>query len=230
MIICNNCGSAGSIDEVKARHPTALSCCPERDTRVTVINVRGTGGSGKSTLVKNIMALYPDKVEGFIPGRKQPILTNLSGNGRRTLVVPGHYNTACGGCDTVKTVDQVYEIVQDAAARGCDVLYEGIMVMDDTKRADKLARDPNVVMFIIGLTTPAEDCVKAIQDRRDARGETKPLNPKNTVDRAKRCEAGLDKLKGMKKFNGVGATVERWSREAAFSRVKRLLDLEQSFA
>lgn len=30
MLRCTGCGSADTIEEIRAKHPKALSCCPER--------------------------------------------------------------------------------------------------------------------------------------------------------------------------------------------------------
>ncbi len=182
---------------------------------MVVINIRGTGGSGKSTLVRRVMDLYAVRTPNYVAGRKQPESYLLTTSGRPVLCVPGHYATPCGGCDTLKTPERVYEIVREAARQGCDALYEGIMVMDDVRRAVDLAATHPV--HVIALTTPVETCLTAIEGRRRARGDVRELNPKNTVDRARRCEGGL------KRLEAAGVSVWRLDREAAFNLVRRLL-------
>jgi len=135
------------------------------------------------------------------------------------LIIPGHYATPCGGCDTIKTPDRVYQIVAQATSVGSDVLYEGIIVQDDTTRALALSRAPGVDFSIIALTTPIEDCLAAIRDRRAARGDDRPLDEKNTRERARRVESGL------RKMEASGAKVYRLDREGAFLKVKELLGL-----
>lgn len=189
-----------------------------------IINLRGTNGSGKSTVVTRIMTLYSHRVPLKIEGtRKRPVgyaLTDPSAV--RPLFVPGHYETACGGCDTIKTVDQVYHDVRSHCGIH-DVLYEGIMVQDDVRRAVELNNDicrlSGNSLTVIRLATPIADCLAAIQARRDARGETKPLNPKNTVDRNKRLGSALHRLRA----NGV--RVEELDREGAYLRCAELLGL-----
>lgn len=198
------------------------------------INVRGTGGSGKSTLVRRVMGHYrsePLRREG----RRRPLGYHLEGAGASPLYVPGHYETACGGCDTIKTPGEVYDLinlaltdVQGSTGHSYDVLYEGIMVMDDVRRAvelDKwLKRMPSGEplrnrLYVIYLTTPIEECLAAIRARREARGDTRPLDPRNTVDRKRRAEGGLRRLRE------AGISVECLSREDAFTRVCGLLRL-----
>lgn len=193
-----------------------------------IINIRGTGGSGKSTVVRRIMELYSVKEPVFIAGRRQPIryfLHNrapvLHADGTRPiphLVVPGHYETPTGGCDTISTVDDVFEILDAAVKAQFDVIYEGIISQDSTSRiiefANKIGRENFAAIL---LNTPVEECLKGIQARRDERGDTRPLNPKNTINRAKSAKAGASRLKD------AGITVYTLDREAAFLKAKELL-------
>ncbi len=193
------------------------------------INIRGTGGSGKSTLVKKVTALYPNRAPFMKEGRKRTWFTlHLPEDKTATgLIVPGHYETACGGCDTLKTVDEVYEIVRGNVipAKGdlaSNALYEGIMVMDDVTRAVKLHQDlekEGGKLVVISLTTTIEECLAGIRARKEARGDTKPLNEKNTRDRMKRQESSLHRLKQ------AGVPLEKLSRDDAFTRIKELLGL-----
>lgn len=199
------------------------------------INIRGTGGSGKSTLVKRIMELYPVPDPLVVEGRKRRMGTRLFTDIEKpaALFVPGHYDTACGGCDTIKTPDEVYNLVRANLERGTSVLYEGIMVQDDVTRAvalDKeLKRTPgnranaglppeqDWKLHVIRLDTTIEECLASIRARREARGETKKLDEKNTRARYERVLRSCHRLKE------AGVTVEKLSREAAFLRVRELL-------
>lgn len=161
-----------------------------------VINLRGTSGAGKSTVVRKMMAYYPVpniapvyvkelafKVEAA-PSRKRPFGYILTRVGRKPLWIPGHYEAACGGCDTITKVDDVYASVRYYATIGFNVLFEGIMVQDDVKRAIDTARLLTPEPFTVYvLTTPIATCLQSVQLRRDARGETKPFNSKNTIAR-----------------------------------------------
>lgn len=196
------------------------------------VNIRGTGGSGKSTLVKNIMALYPVPDPSMVEGRKRRMGTRLFRDIEKPaeLYVPGHYDTACGGCDTIKTVDDVYHQVREQLEKGTNVLYEGIMVQDDVRRAvelDKWLRTkPAFVdgyssheprLNVILLSTPVEECLAAIRGRRAAAGNEKPLSEKNTRGRYESC------LRTYARLKDAGVAVERLSRDDAFNRVRELL-------
>lgn len=198
------------------------------------INIRGTGGSGKSTLVRKLINLYPCHANITERGRKRPMATchwvDTVGEGKqlldlkapRGLFVPGHYETDCGGCDTVKTVDKVYELVRTSAL--CDnnnVLYEGIMVMDDVTRAVKFDQDLKNVggwLVVISLTTPIEECLRRIRQRRGPEKEAKtPLKEKNTRERMRRQESSLHRLKQ------AGVAVHKLSCEEAYKVARKLL-------
>jgi len=176
-----------------------------------IVNLRGTSGSGKSTVVRRIMGLLGERERNFIDGRKQPISYTFQ-NGTRTLTVLGHYETPCGGTDTITKTDDVYALIEEAVAKGHDVIYEGIMVSDDTRRCIELHRKGYPIL-VIGLNTPIPICIAGVQARRDARNDLRPLNTKNTEDRARRHRSAISKLKD------AGLDARSLDREAAFTAV-----------
>jgi len=148
-----------------------------------VINLRGTSGSGKSTIVRTLMQRYMVRTPNFREGRKQPVSYTCTHPDHKPLFVVGHYETACGGGDTINGLDVIYEMVNNAAERGEDVIYEGLILQSDVLRCiDTAKRFPTIV---IGLNTSLDECIAGIQSRRDARGDTRPLSPKNTIAKMK---------------------------------------------
>jgi len=185
-----------------------------------IVNIRGTGGAGKSTLVRAVMSWYPEKIPHFVEGRKQPMGYTLHKANRagKPLYVPGHYETACGGCDTIKTLDQIFDTVKSHHESGEDVLFEGMLLCDDTKRTIGLSQEtPEFV--VIGLTTPIDQCCANIRKRREAGGNDKPLNEKNTRTRYERDKKHLEKLKS------AGLDVRTLVYEDALDTIKRLFEL-----
>lgn len=192
-----------------------------------IINIRGTGGSGKSTVVRRIMELYPKKEPIFIQGRRQPLRYDLYPNaeeplwsptGPLPLVVPGHYETPTGGCDTLKSIEDVYQILYFTVQREMNAIFEGIISQDDVTRAVALSKRVGRENFlVITLTTPLAECLKGIQARRDARGDARPLSPTNTTNRAKRVKQIASRLKD------AGVLVEALDREQAFLRARQAL-------
>jgi ABC-type dipeptide/oligopeptide/nickel transport system ATPase component len=182
------------------------------------INIRGTSGAGKSHLVRSIMALYDTAEPTYTEGRKKPYYTHLSHRDMAVpqLCVPGHYETPCGGCDTIKTGQEVWAIVLRSIEAGHNCLFEGIMPQDwKIERVEQLAGLTE--LHIIQLNTPIELCLEAVRGRRAARGNEKPLSPKNTVSRARNVEARIRELRRR------GIACHTVDRDGAFALCRTLL-------
>lgn len=153
-----------------------------------IVNIRGTSGSGKSTIVKKIIEQAisctfwsPDWCQmvsekpinektGKPKNRKQPWGYRMSLNGApKQVVVLGHYETACGGCDSISGLDLIYEMALNAESQGFDVLFEGLIINSDFKRAANFATvwkdKPFKCLF---LSTPLDLCISSVNQRRAA--------------------------------------------------------------
>lgn len=183
-----------------------------------IVNIRGTSGAGKSTLVRAIMSYYPTKMAHFAEKRKQPIGYTLHKQGAKPLYVPGHYETACGGCDTIKTLDQIFDSVKQAHADKMNVIFEGMLLCSDVKRATELSKETGE-MVVISLTTPVDQCCDNIRKRRAAKGNEKELNEKNTRTRYDYEQKQIIKLQD------AGVDLRTLTYEDAFDTVKRLFEL-----
>jgi thymidylate kinase len=178
-----------------------------------IINVRGTSGSGKSTIVRNIMALYRQKTAIKIKGRKQPIgylLQRLD----RSLFVPGHYETACGGCDTITKMDDVMSYVAKAADDGHAVLFEGVLLSAEVNRFVALTQAGYPVRTFY-LSTPIEVCISSINERRKAKKEdAPPVDPRITTNRLRSIASGR------KRLDAAGVPSFEGSREELFEMIR----------
>lgn len=150
-----------------------------------IINIRGTSGSGKSYVVRQIMERFgPAEVRRPILGESRstkPLgyyLPNVN------LFVPGSYENTCGGCDTIDTMDEVGARVKAAYDSGYHVLFEGVMVSSVLGRWIEMSigKDWRWVF----LDTPLDECLKRIEERRKARGDDRPVNPVRTQEKHKR--------------------------------------------
>jgi hypothetical protein len=106
-----------------------------------IINPRGTSRSGKTELVRRILAQYGWQrsadcagAGGLEPmhreGRSRPLGYRLEHPlGGRLLAVLGHYEVTSGGCDTIRAadggLDEIVRRAADYAATGHDVVIEG---------------------------------------------------------------------------------------------------------
>lgn len=180
-----------------------------------IINIAGTSGSGKSTLVRNLMA-QADAEHQHEGKRKDPIgyLLRLEGVARPVFVV-GAYVAGTGGCDTIKDVVRVYDLVKERWRAGEHVVYEGLFVMNHT-RGIQLWKGTRAVTML-KLTTPIEVCFESIAARRAEKGITEPVTRKNTEGNFVRANNYAYKMKA------VGAPVFRVSRDEALPRLLELL-------
>jgi hypothetical protein len=103
-------------------------------------------------------------------------------------VVLGHYESACGGCDTIGSARAVYDLIQ-TFPQGTTVVCEGLLLSEDTKWTLQL---PDVRCLF--LTTPLDTCLTQIKSRREEAGNEKELNPLNTTNRVATIERARLKL------------------------------------
>jgi ABC-type dipeptide/oligopeptide/nickel transport system ATPase component len=177
-----------------------------------IINIRGTSGSGKSTAVRQVMDLAHSTDRIYLKDRKNPLLYRLHWPGDKVISIPGHYETACGGCDTIKTYDQLFEIIKQEYKVGHHVLFEGLLVAHDKKRCTELfewlLRDP-LLFQIIELTETLETCLASVEKRRSERKNPpkKPFNPDNTTRRYKEVVRSCEQLEA------IGVPVHRYKRD-----------------
>lgn len=145
-----------------------------------IINIRGTHGSGKSTIVKQILNNHEWKAAGV--GKKdRPANYEVSIPGlKKPLFVVGSYETSCGGCDGIQPYSDIWGRVDMFAQIG-HVIFEGALVSSsygNIGRASEKFGDDIVFCF---MDTPVNECLRRIKQRRAERGNNKPLNPNNTV-------------------------------------------------
>jgi len=188
-----------------------------------IINIRGTSGSGKSTLVRALMAQYTDRQPYHLSGRRQPIGYVCTRPEHKPLAVVGHYETACGGCDTIPTMDKIFELVRQSHRRGWNVVFEGLLISADAKRTLDLHKGQGLPLTVIGLNkVPIEMCLESVNKRRMERmGPEKftPVKEKNTISKHR----GVDK--SMEFLIKHGVTVHSCDRDEALALCESLLDL-----
>lgn len=130
-----------------------------------IINVRGTNGAGKSTVVRQIMERYDRREPITRDDRRRPLGYVCTSSSRRPLFIPGHYEIANGGIDTLGTLSQVMSLVWDAHDAGHDVVFEGKNMQDGTvtKMAARLF-DREQIRFVT-IAHPVELCILSVRAR-----------------------------------------------------------------
>ena len=183
-----------------------------------IINIRGTSGSGKSHLVREIMQRYDCKLAVKHEGRKRPIGYLCKRAGQRDLAVLGHYETPCGGCDTIPSMETIFALVRQSHYAGADVLFEGLIVNSDRNRTIRMHED-DLPLKIITLSTSIDLCLESIGERRKSKGNAKPLNPRNTEAKFKLA------LTNHQRFLDAGLDTHLLTRDEAWCLIIELLEL-----
>lgn len=156
-----------------------------------IINLRGTHGSGKTTLVRHVMAQYRRCRPVYLDGRKHPIGYVCD----KRLFVVGHYEgDASGGCDTIPKVDLMYRMIQKYAKRGMHVLFEGILAQHSATRILAL-REAGYRVRVVQLNVPIKLAIRSVRRRRRKRGNARPFDPKNVVREARTIETAAQRLR-----------------------------------
>jgi len=150
-----------------------------------IINLRGTSGSGKSTIVHQLLKKYPfEPIPAVMKSTlfgSEPVGKPLGYQYGKVRVVGG-YTTVCGGCDGIATQDEVEQRVRSWYGEGCHVLFEGLLISHIYSRWCGVAKDCQPFLFLF-LDTSLEVCLERVLKRRAERGNDKPLNKKNTVQK-----------------------------------------------
>lgn len=142
-----------------------------------IINLRGTHGSGKSTAVAKLMQEYFCEPIFAASNDKRPIAYKLTG-AKEPVFIIGPYETQCGGCDAIQPYASIWPLVLKYSKKG-HVFFEGALVSCSIGSIGEamVKRKDCVVAY---LDTPLQTCIERIQKRRAKKGDTRPLNPKNT--------------------------------------------------
>jgi len=139
-----------------------------------IICIMGTSGSGKSTIVHELLEKYPSAP---VKSKGKTIAHKIDFPGKPVYAI-GRYETQCGGCDGIPTQDEVCRRVKYYAKKG-HVIFEGLLVSSCFGRYATLL--PKLGQHkILFLSTPLRTCISRVKKRRKQRGNTKPFNPTNT--------------------------------------------------
>ncbi len=155
----------------------------------TIIAIKGTNGSGKSTAVRALIEHL---------GKQAILRVNSKEAGYRcryedgSLFVLGKYKaTACGGLDSSFSYSGAAEdlllCIEKLAGQG-HVVCEGVIAITSyghermTRFADKLKRRGHRMIFA-HIDTPAKLCVERVKQRRREAGNKKPFDPAKLLDK-----------------------------------------------
>jgi hypothetical protein len=175
-----------------------------------IINIAGTNGSGKSTVVRWLLDQALEKTPVMQEGRSIPIGYDLVLPKIETVVhVMGAYEVPTGGCDTIKDVRIAFDHLVSQVKEGKHIVYEGAFVMNMQRGPEMVQQLAEHRVYVLLLTTPLAACFQAIAARRAENGEGVFVQRKNIEGHHVRAQNYSSKMRQ------AGATVKRVTREEA---------------
>lgn len=173
-----------------------------------IINIRGTSGAGKTTLVRRLLPISK-MAAVYEKGRSTPLWY-----WRWNVALLGSYKSTCGGCDTIHSMDEIFSFAMKLNRSFKFVIIEGLLLSEEVNRTVSVKDDISVFL----LSTPLEKCLENINERRRAKNpEAEPVNPKNTNNR----HATI--LRAKKRLLDAGVSVEELSFEDMLKKLKRVI-------
>lgn len=181
-----------------------------------ILTIRGTSGSGKSTIAFTLLKNFPfDKVlddKGKILGYR------VDAGLKKPIYLVGKYETACGGTDAISTQKESCDRALRWAEAGGHVILEGLLLSGGGPKAEVTARVTETGDYChCFLDTPVEICLDRVRARRAAKGNDKPLNTANTEMKFDQC------ISTYKTLRAEGYKVALIDHTRAYNQVMEIL-------
>ena len=144
-----------------------------------IIDIRGTHGSGKSSIPIALIKLHD-----AVPILGKPLTyegkVGILGYeiGEYNLKILGRYETQCGGCDGIKTQDEIKARIK-AWEGESNLMLEGILVSHTFGPWNEFAEHRDWRFRF--LSTDLQTCIARVNARRAASGKGPLDDPKNIV-------------------------------------------------
>lgn len=192
---------------------------------MTIVQVRGSFGSGKTTLVRRVMKRFEEEL-GFVKkpvfrdGRKRELYYLFEKPGEPALAVLGHYATATGGCDNLPDKEFCYHLAHELADKSHRVLMEGQLIAADVGYIVQ-TKSKGFLIHVVDLDVSHEECGAGIRARRLEYGinrEWTEKTHKHIVAKARGVELARRRL-----TNDHEIPVKLLGREEAYRYVLELL-------
>lgn len=177
-----------------------------------IVNVRGTNGSGKSTVVREFLKRFPySEIYGKL-GPRRPEAYRVQIDAKRALYIIGPYQTATGGVDALGLrVPDLIKMIERYAKLG-HVLFEGVVISTTFgELGEWMANRKRDDVLVCFMNTPLEDCLKGLK-ARGANTGTAHVEEKFWV---------IKRVRDM--FNEQGISTLILTRDDAFSTIRKRL-------
>lgn len=147
-----------------------------------IYNVRGTNGSGKTTIGRSIIEKAKAIPYAFRKNGKKVEAYDGTLVEKRIAVL-GSYEAVCGGMDTVSDINEAADMILKYAndKRFDIVFYEGLFISHMIGTVGAAVKPLGERLTLAYLDTPLEECIRRVNERRHARGQGTLEDPSNIV-------------------------------------------------
>ena len=171
-----------------------------------IVNIRGTNGSGKSTVVKRFLKDYPTTEVFGALGPKRPEAYQVKIPGRKLLYVIGPYQTATGGVDAMScTAEELIARLEKYHKKG-HILFEGVVISTYYGAVGEWLQKYKGEARVVFMDTSLALCLDGIKER----GGSGTKNVAGKIEAIKRVQ---------ERMSEEGIQTISLSRENAFPRI-----------
>lgn len=157
---------------------------------IKVVNIKGANGSGKTTIVHQMLQL--SKEVSQLRTEDGTVIATCMDTIKWAAVGPYYLDKKMGGCDIFETVDSIKQAILTTRQACPDywIVFEGMMISTLKTTfynflVEMMQTDDIVPAFVI-LRADVDGCLRRIKDRgtiaRTATGEPNPANIKSKCD------------------------------------------------
>jgi hypothetical protein len=129
-----------------------------------LINLRGSSGSGKSTIVRGLIERYGSRPIYDLLGPRSPEAYRLDRAPGRVYAI-GPYIAACGGCDAVGSMNLVLSLLRAYHAKGT-VIFEGLLISSMYGSVGQFLESYGKDALVAFLTTSRERAYQQLRKRQ----------------------------------------------------------------
>lgn len=158
-----------------------------------IINIRGTNGSGKSTVATGFLGRFPRRERYGCFGTRYPQAYEVDCGLDKYLYVIGPYVSPTGGADVVvgHGFDRLIELVAQYAQVG-HVLFEGMAISNSFGSIGEWLLKHKHESIVAFMDTPLRLCLEALSKRQAA--SSRPGNSAHVAEKYKQILRVRDRM------------------------------------